>query len=411
MPTELTDPDDDGLLEFTQTAEDVDGDSVSITLELDQINGTPQNGSDRNPQWLSYSTSETTSGGTTNVDIDVAVNASELGGAGTTYTFVLEADDGVSTSNCQFTLSVESSAYSLAGIVGIEPNPYALTLYDPDSTENDGDFYSQSTNLEGRIDGYGPAVLVVTPDGFSGWGIKRIDKTGTVTDTYSPSFLNGVDSVQLTRVPKDGTRVAICWYDNNIDINIGLFDVQAQNTIFQHSSSTGRYGLDVHKNEDIIASGSQDDIQIWDSGGIRGQDGNLNGEGGVCIDHINEQVWYGTYDGSDFVVYKNNLGMNSRTQVDVIGRDVGAAIFNEELRTNGVIVIGDTEGRIYRYKPDGARIDMVSLSYYGTEDLNVANDGTVYHMYNQSLSKLAQSDLSTEWTKNLEESSIGIIQD
>lgn len=112
MATDLTDPDDDGLLEFTQTAEDVDGDSLSITLELDQVNGTPQSGSDRNPSWLSYSTSEVTQGGTTNVDINVELNASELGAAGTIYTFLLEADDGTETTECAFEIDIGAEGVS-----------------------------------------------------------------------------------------------------------------------------------------------------------------------------------------------------------------------------------------------------------------------------------------------------------
>jgi hypothetical protein len=109
MP-ELTDPDNDGILEFTQTVEDVDGDSLSITGELDQINGTTQSGSDRNPSWFSFTTSSSLSGGTRTVDVNIQINASELGGAGTTYTFELYADDGVSTSTCTFTLEVTSSS-------------------------------------------------------------------------------------------------------------------------------------------------------------------------------------------------------------------------------------------------------------------------------------------------------------
>jgi len=121
MP-ELTDPDNDGILEFTQTVEDVDGDSVSITGELDQVNGTTQSGSDRNPSWFSFTTSSTLSAGTRTVDVDIQINASELGGAGTTYTFELYADDGVTTSTCVFTLTVEQAFKSAAAVYGVGDN-------------------------------------------------------------------------------------------------------------------------------------------------------------------------------------------------------------------------------------------------------------------------------------------------
>ena len=115
MATELTDPDGDGILEFTQTIEDVDGDPISTTLELDEINGTTQSGSDRTPGWLSYTASSSISGGTRNVDVDVQINASELEGAGTTYTFELYADDGVATSTCRFTLDVRAATTERTG--------------------------------------------------------------------------------------------------------------------------------------------------------------------------------------------------------------------------------------------------------------------------------------------------------
>lgn len=109
MATELKDPNDDGILEFTQTVEDVDGDSLSISLELDEINGTTQSGTDREPNWLSFTTSSSLQNdGTRIVDIKVEVDASELAGAGTTYSFVLVANDGITSSTCSFTLEVKS---------------------------------------------------------------------------------------------------------------------------------------------------------------------------------------------------------------------------------------------------------------------------------------------------------------
>lgn len=108
MP-ELTDPDSDGLLEFTETAEDIDGDNLNITGELDQIDGVTQSGSARNPSWFSYTTSSSISGGTRTVDVDISIDASELGPAGTVYTFEFTADDGISTATRTFTLKITQS--------------------------------------------------------------------------------------------------------------------------------------------------------------------------------------------------------------------------------------------------------------------------------------------------------------
>lgn len=111
MATELKDPNDDGILEFTQTVEDVDGDTLSISLELDKINGTPQSGSDRDPSWLSFTKSSSIQpDGSRVVDVNVEVDASELGGAGSSYEFNLKADDGIATSTCNFRLDVQSPA-------------------------------------------------------------------------------------------------------------------------------------------------------------------------------------------------------------------------------------------------------------------------------------------------------------
>jgi hypothetical protein len=105
MATSLTDPDSDGFLEFTHTVEDPDGDDVSVTLELDQIDGTEQTGSDRNPSWLSFTT--TSNGGTPNVvDVAVEIDKTQLGPQGTIYTFEAIANDGFATTADTFTLEI-----------------------------------------------------------------------------------------------------------------------------------------------------------------------------------------------------------------------------------------------------------------------------------------------------------------
>lgn len=105
MATELTDPDNDSLLEFTHTVEDADGDTLSITVELHKVNGVEQSGSDRNPSWLSHTSNS--SGGTPNVvDVNVELDKTQLGGTGTVYTFQAIADDGSATTLDTFTLSI-----------------------------------------------------------------------------------------------------------------------------------------------------------------------------------------------------------------------------------------------------------------------------------------------------------------
>jgi len=171
MATELTDPDDDGVLEFTQTIEDVDGDALSVTLELDQINGTTQSGSDRDPDWLSFTTSSSLSGGTRTVDVNIEINASELGGADTTYTFVLTTDDGISTSTCRFDVDVKPppTQYNVDGTKIITYGTEfggEESIYDYDlTTAWDVTTVTNETKTLRKNDGVSPVISHVSPDG------------------------------------------------------------------------------------------------------------------------------------------------------------------------------------------------------------------------------------------------------
>ena len=200
MPTELTDPDDDGILEFTQTAEDVDGDSLSITLELDEINGTTQSGSDRDPSWLSFTTSSSLSGGTRRVDVDVEINASELGGAGTTYTFELSADDGAATSTCMFTIDVLEASKNLSspfyldtdGDQNLTTDEHQLDLTKSNTgTSVDGNdigkCYSQPGRSEVAFDKYGDpnnSTILMDDDFNKLWEYPAYFRKGAWNDNY-----------------------------------------------------------------------------------------------------------------------------------------------------------------------------------------------------------------------------------
>ena len=146
MATELTDPDNDDILEFTETVEDIDGDSLAITLELDEINGNTQSGSDRNPSWLSFTTNSTLSNGERNVDVNISIDTGGLGGAGSTYKFKATADDGYTTVPRTFTLSVVTATVDSEFAYIVDMNNYEIDRIDiSDGTEDVG-FYGFPDN-------------------------------------------------------------------------------------------------------------------------------------------------------------------------------------------------------------------------------------------------------------------------
>ena len=113
MTRELTDSDNDDLLEWSERVTDFDGDSLSVSLELDAIDdGTgwiQQDTDSSNLGWLSFTTTkDTLPDGTREAVVDVEADKTQLT-AGNSYRFEAVADDGDSTSVRKFTLSVENS--------------------------------------------------------------------------------------------------------------------------------------------------------------------------------------------------------------------------------------------------------------------------------------------------------------
>jgi len=321
VPTELTDPDDDGILEFTQTAEDVDGDSLSISLELDQVNGTPQNGSDRNPQWLSYSTSEDTSGGTTDVDIDVVVNASELGGAGTTYTFFLEADDGVSTVSCQFSLEVTSPGPSDL-IVATTDSPMVLSSYDAEDGavkedpwnsgfDNNDVFVGGKGEFIGIVDpdGNGQRVISYALDGSKNWEIPRSDfNNGPGIGGYRQISLGGPDNDMLA------------FSDFNY---LWAIEPSTQKILVNGISVPHCVSLDVKPDERVIAVADDNNYKIYtyDENGNKINEGGIDKPTDIVYDPNGSYVIYG--NDFNFEIGRVSADLSSNTSAYLSPNDGG----------------------------------------------------------------------------------------
>jgi len=273
MP-ELTDPDDDGILEFTQTVEDVDGDYLSITGELDQINGNTQTGGDRDPDWFSFTTSSSLSGGTRVVDVNVEIEASELGEAGTTYTFEFYADDGESTSTCTFTLNVEAQ-YKFDGrkmyLVLGDDNIYELDL------SAQWDVLSASTKQSVSAADNQPVDLFFRPDGKKMYQADLDNDKIYELNLSTPWDISTVSVVQNFNVNGSATAVFFkpdgkkLFQDDNSNEEIvewelsTAWDLSTVNRVQAVSSYTSSsYGLFFGKEGEKLYTSNQSDIYEFD---------------------------------------------------------------------------------------------------------------------------------------------------
>ncbi len=131
----IVSPNGNGDLEFQERVADRDGDSITLqSVELDQIDGVVQSGGDRNPAWLSYTTTDNTLvGGVTEKLIDIDASLSSLA-VGSTYTIKLVASDSEATRSHFVDLVIEGPpSYDLSGLT------YTGTSFD--FTQQDDIFY------------------------------------------------------------------------------------------------------------------------------------------------------------------------------------------------------------------------------------------------------------------------------
>jgi len=120
MARKLTDPNDDGVLEWSETVTDANGDSPSITVKLDAVDS-GAGFQDRstlasNVSWLDYTVSENTLGdGTVEATINLTADRSELT-SGTKYRIRITAQSSGQADTSFTTLEVLSLNYfNIAG--------------------------------------------------------------------------------------------------------------------------------------------------------------------------------------------------------------------------------------------------------------------------------------------------------
>jgi len=285
MAVELKDPDGNGILEFTQTVEDVDGDNLFISLELNKVNGTVQSGPDRDPSWLSFTTSSSLKNdGTRVVDINVEIDASELGGTGTIYEFELEADDGVATSTCIFTLNIKPAVVDGSSFFTVKKDTASIirhdlnTNWDASTTKGGNSISLPSTsplsNSGFHITANGENIYVidrsVDPGEIIWYTLGTPYDLSTMQRQGSKSFqVDGRDPA-APYVTKDGTVLVLKSRGISLaDFTLSTpYDITTASLNNTNLSSFGRFGGGVFVSEDQgkVYLNSSDDLESYDFG-------------------------------------------------------------------------------------------------------------------------------------------------
>jgi len=111
MARNLTDPDGNGILEWTEEVTDADGDLLDFTLELDAVDSgggfLPQGTDSSNVSWLSFEIFDTAPQPDSSRNYSIKIFADTNGlTSGNDYRFELIASDGDFSISRKFVLSV-----------------------------------------------------------------------------------------------------------------------------------------------------------------------------------------------------------------------------------------------------------------------------------------------------------------
>jgi hypothetical protein len=223
MARNLTDPNSDGTLEWQERVVDVDGDSISIDLILDQVNGS--NATNSNPSWLGFTTTTNTiNTDETEVLVDITADTSGLS-EGYTYTFEITADDGITTTTRTFQLEVTepppafpgSRFYSvdisndLVREYGMTTNFDVSTASSTGATHDTGPSgpYDEESTPVGVCFGPDGVNMFVTGsisiNGIHSYNLNTAWDLSTVQSPTSVDFANG--NPQGVQVKPDGTKI------------------------------------------------------------------------------------------------------------------------------------------------------------------------------------------------------------
>jgi len=202
-----------GNLTFQERATDANGDAMSVVrVELDAIDGTQQQGSDRTPNWLNYNTTFN-SGDPSEMLIDVTVVGAELN-IDSTYTFLFEVSDGQLNTTRTVDLEVkELVGYSGEALYLIDDgtsNVYEISLSTP--------WDVSTASYVGATSGFGDLTehnidCFFSPNGeyllisMEGTEVIQLWQCSTSFDPSTATLLNSADV--------GGFDTTIAWYPND----------------------------------------------------------------------------------------------------------------------------------------------------------------------------------------------------
>jgi len=207
MARNLTDPNNDDILEWTERVVDKDGASLTINVELDAVDSgsgfVQQDTDSSNVSWLDYTTSSSTnSKGWTDVAISITADTGGLT-TGNVYRFEITASDGTSTKNRFVKLFANDSGTSYPAW---SPGDWS---YSSDINNITGDRADQIEGIYVRNDG-SQFFIAVNDYGYgNGRRIIKYDLgTNYELSTYSKVQDESVSiSLQSLTFKPDGTKM------------------------------------------------------------------------------------------------------------------------------------------------------------------------------------------------------------
>ncbi len=315
-------PDGNDNLNFQERATDVDGDTITLNkVELDAINGTPQSGADRNPAWLSHTTTFN-AGALSELLIDVTVDSTALT-VPSTYDLLFEVTDGQATTTHTVSLNVTQPAFYDITSLSFTGNERA--------TIADG-FHIGSNGSK--------AYFIGENDKVDEWDMSTPYDLSTINFTTDSLDISSEDAIAFNGVfDENGSKMFILGADNE--------------NIFEYSLSTP-WSINTASYTGVSYNAANEDSQP--------QDIKFNNDGSklFLLGQINNQVYeynLGTpYDISTISYSGNSFSVSGQegAPTSIAWDDTGTKLF----------MAGNNNSTIYQYDLTSS-FDITTASYSG----------------------------------------------
>jgi len=369
MPRTVT-PNAQGILEFTETVTDEDGDVITLqSVELNKIDNAVQSGADRNPSWLSWNVQDSTlADGTTKKEVKVDVAKSGLQ-QNTDYELEFVATDGQATVPYYVLLCVGSGfKYSRLAFAADElGGTFYICFLDPETLD------PLSCGSLGSEDD----IRIYLYEGEE----KRVYYHRSIVDNRGYIDL---DTFTLNTILESA----------NLPYNIYdfLYSTDTQNDFYYEDPNNDTlYKSDINGNITQILNSGQDYRDVW-----------------VDIDY--GKIFYGIRDTGDAAIWQSNLDgsnferlvyMRNFSPSDDFGYPTGLAghrqrqeiyvIFRQRMMNDiDVVTYGGVRDRFVVNGATGEYIDIVcdeqrNLLYALSDDEDTSYSVDVYDVETKSL--------------------------